>query len=118
MRTFCEFAENRKLNLRFVESTIQDRAKGLMFQDPLRSNEAALFVYHMPTQVPFWNKNVNFPIQVAFFDENQKLIDIGKLEADQDKMITCQLGRYKYVLEVSDGYFTGNEIGKSLEDFI
>ncbi|MCK9458448.1 MAG: DUF192 domain-containing protein [Proteobacteria bacterium] len=116
MRTFFESIQKR-VHLRFVATTGPEHAQGLMHQEPLKHNEGALFVYEAPSKSKFWNKNVNFPIEIGFFDINKKLVDIRQLQANQTQEIGCKQ-EFVYALEVSTGFFSQKDIGKSLDDFI
>lgn len=116
MRTFFESLQ-KQLKLRFVATTPQERAEGLMNQPPLEPNEAALFVYETPAKGTFWNKNVTFPIDIGFFGADKKLIDIGHLEAQQEEQIGCK-EEFAFALEVPVGFFTLRDVGKSLNEFI
>ena len=97
-----------KIRLRFIADTPQERIRGLMYQAPLQPNEGALFIYNSVTKGKFWNKNVDFPIQIGFFDKDRKLIDVKRLEARQEKSVGPN-AEYRYALETADGFF--NEIG-------
>ena len=114
MRTFFESIQKR-LHLRFIAITPQERNQGLMFQKPLQPNEGALFVYEHPTKAKFWNKHVDFPIDIGFFDTNEKLFDIKHLEANQEKEVGST--QCIYVLEVHVGFFSKKDIGKQLKEF-
>jgi hypothetical protein len=116
MRTFFESIQ-KHINLRFVATTGPERAQGLMYQAPLKFNEGALFVYNSPTNQKFWNKNVSFPLEIGFFDIDKKLIDIRYLQANQEQEVGCKK-EYVYALEVSSGFFSIRDIGKSLDEFI
>lgn len=115
MKTFLESAD--KLSLRFVAQTPRDRFRGLMHQQPLAPNEGALFVYNMPTKGTFWNKNVDFPIQIGFFDQQRKLIAIRRLEAQQRESVGPNK-EYRYALETSDGFFNSIPEGTLLDSLI
>lgn len=115
MRTFLESAN--KTHLRFVAKTPRERFRGLMFQPPLLPNEAALFVYDTPTKGSFWNKNVDFPIQIGFFDQQRKLIAVRRLEAQQQSSVGPNK-EYRYALETSDGFFDAIPEGTLLDSLL
>ena len=80
----------------------KQHTKGLMFQKPLMANDAILFEFSDDRHIGIWNKNVSFPIDVAFFDKNQYLINIEQLEAYQ--VINVNASRpYRYVIETRKG---------------
>jgi len=112
---FKNWLSDDKLSLRFIASTPQELSRGLMHQDPLKSNEGALFVYPKPVDGRFWNKNVSFPIDVGFFDEDKRLIDVRRLEAGQEEAVGSSKP-FQFVLEAPEGYFR-NKNG-TLDQFI
>jgi uncharacterized membrane protein (UPF0127 family) len=89
--------------------TEEKRNKGLMFLKEIDKNECALFVFEEGANPNFWNKNVNFDIDVAFFDSNKKLIEIKKLKAHQEKS-TGRVRGTKYVIETNSDWFKDNNI--------
>jgi uncharacterized membrane protein (UPF0127 family) len=105
------------LDIRFVANNPQSQQKGLMGQKPLKSNEAVLFTYPNETKNQFWNKNVSFPIDVAFFNKNKELVDVITMEAGQTKPISSKKP-FQYVLETPAGYFSSIPMGTNLEQFI
>lgn len=116
MKTFLESIQ-KQLKLRFVATTPQERAQGLMHQEPLAPDEGALFSFDKPIITSFWNKNVSFPIEIGFFDLSKKLIEIRRLNANQEQEIRSK-GEVAYALEAPIGFFTKKDIGKSLEQLI
>lgn len=80
----------------------KERQEGLMFKAPLAQNEGALFIWDKPSIGYIWNKNVSFPIDVAFFDENKKLLNVEHLKAYQEAPVFAN-GKFKYVVETTYG---------------
>ena len=80
-----------------------------MNHQPLLANDAVLFIFEDDRNGGFWNKNVTFPIDVAFFDKDQYLINIEKLKEGQ--LISVKSRRpYKYVIETRLNWFKENNI--------
>lgn len=90
-----------------------------MYQDPLPHNSGILFEFDHKTTTSFWNKNVSFPIDVAFFDEDYYLINVEQLEPNQLMSVTA-LKPYKYVIETNKGWFKENHInpGDSMKSLL
>ncbi len=88
-----------KLKIRFIAKTDEELSKGLMFSDPLTIDECSLFIFKYLSDHSFWNKNVNYPICLLFMDENFKIMDIGHLDANQEKPCRSRFPLTKYVLE-------------------
>lgn len=78
------------------------RQKGLMFTEPLKQNEAALFIFPASDVYSFWNKNVSYPIEVWYFDENFILVDIQTLKAEQKESVISKEDA-KYIVELPEG---------------
>ncbi len=74
-------------------------ASGLMFTEPLRFDECAFFIFKYTNDYSFWNKNVSYPISLFFLDENFKIQNIGKLEANQEQPCWSNYPLTKYVVE-------------------
>ena len=88
-----------------------------MHQRLLAPNEGALFIYDLPTKSHFWNKNVDFPIQIGFFDQDHKLFDVKHLDAKQTESVGPHK-YYCYALETSDGFFDDIPQGTLLDSLI
>jgi len=85
--------------------TDASRALGLSGRAELREDESLLFVFDFPGRYSFWMKDMNFPIDIIWIDENLRVVYIKKnarpesypesFTPDQDA---------KYVLEVVAGF--------------
>lgn len=103
-------SKKAKLKIKILAINDKDREKGLMFADPLRNDECAFFIFDSPQSQKFWNKNVSFPIDVAFFNIDGKLSHIGQLNAHQEKPIDSIIKDVKYVIETTKNWFAANKI--------
>jgi len=56
----------------------EDKAKGLSGVPNIKSNEGMLFVFDEPDYHSFWMKDMLFPIDIIWFDENKKVVHIEK----------------------------------------
>jgi uncharacterized protein len=59
-----------------VADTPETREKGLGGRESLPENTALLFVFEVPAQYDFWMKDMKFPIDIIWLDENFKVIHI------------------------------------------
>jgi len=98
--------------IRFIANTSQKREKGLMYAKSLDDNEIVLFVFPTVGNYGFWNKNVSFPLSLAFLDENGKILEFGDMKAESEKEIQPKSNEIKYVIEAPKGAFEKNEINK------
>lgn len=112
VRNSSSFLQSRGLKMRFIASDDRSREKGLMFSEPLKDDECALFVFDKTGNYGFWNRNVNFPIDVSFYGADKKLLHVGHLEAHQEIPVFPNGNKVKYVIETKSGWFDKNEISK------
>lgn len=99
-----------KLNIVIFANTEPKREKGLMFLEKIGSNDCAFFIFENECSPSFWNKNVNFPIDVGYADIDAKLVDIKCLEANQLEPVKSKHNRIKYVIETNKNWFSDNNI--------
>ena len=105
-----------KLGDQILEVQIADsdtlRVRGLMFQNELPHSEGMLFVFDEPGTRPMWMLNMQFNLDVIWFDENANVVAIEK-NVPQCKttieVVACRENgvsgdNAKYVLEVSAGF--------------
>ena len=92
-------------------TTPSEHEKGLMFTEPLIGNQAVLFVFDSDRVSGFWNKNVFFPIDIAFIDKNGYVINIETVKKNQ--LLTVYSHKpYRYVIETRKDWFIDNNISK------
>lgn len=58
--------------------TNEQRTLGLSNRKSLSENSGMLFVFPTPSKYFFWMKDMNFPIDIIWFDEDRKIIYIEK----------------------------------------
>lgn len=121
--------ECRGLKTRFVAYNEATREKGLMHSEPLKDNECALFIFSVhdesdhrqsqhyqymkpwidPSRNPgFWNKNVSFPIDVAFYDRDGILVAVKQLEPNQLEPVFSGSDNVRWVIETQKGWYEKN----------
>jgi uncharacterized membrane protein (UPF0127 family) len=86
-----------------------------MFASPLVQDEVALFVFPHSERHAFWNKNVEFPLDLAFLDENGKVVDLKHLDAQSESSIRPD-NPARFVVEASQGTF--ERLGVAMGDFL
>jgi hypothetical protein len=83
----------------------------------LAKNEGMLFVFNHPSQHVFWMKDMNFPIDMIWLDENLKIIYFQKNVLPESYPATFGPDQNSlYVLEVNAGFSDKHnlKIGDSL----
>ena len=105
-----------KLDDQILEVQIADsdslRVRGLMFQDELPYDEGMLFVFDESGTRPMWMLNMQFNLDVIWFDENANVVAIEKnvpLCQTTIEVVACRENgvsgdNAKYVLEVTAGF--------------
>ena len=89
-----------------LATTEADKRQGLMHRKRFPPGTGMLFVYNRPRPVSFWNKDVLFPIDILFFDQNNALI---RTDTHVPPCPNPECPRYrvgdpvKYVLELPAG---------------
>ena len=83
-----------------------------MHADPLDDNEVVLFVFDSPDCYSFWNKNVDFPLSLAFLDKDMEVVDLKDLEKQSLKSASPNSNAVVYVIEAKKGTFETHSIGK------
>ena len=105
-----------KLDDKTLEVQIADtdslRVRGLMFQNELSYNEGMLFVFDGPDTRPMWMLNMQFNLDIIWFDENANVVAIEKDVPPcrtTVEVVACRENgvsgdNAKYVLEVTAGF--------------
>lgn len=97
---------NKKFNL-IIAKKDKDRITGLSGRKSLDENTGMLFVFDKKDKYAFWMKNMNFPIDIIYINDNKIVDVIPNAQAPKDK--NAPLFIYKprdisnYVLEVNAG---------------
>jgi len=97
-----------------VADTPELRQKGLMWREHLNKDNGMLFDFEKPMKLMFWGKNTMMPLDIAFIDDDMKIIDINNIKP----MSTCSIMSprpCRYALEVPRGFFKRNNIGKNFQ---
>jgi len=95
------------------------RVRGLMFQDQLPPDQGMIFVFNEPGLYSLWMLNMQFSLDMIWFDHNGNVVHIEK-DVPPCKtaleITTCQSvvpdDEATYVLEVTSGFIDQNNITK------
>ena len=60
----------------YMAITNDQQVKGLSVKDHLKENEGMLFVYEQPSRQGFWMKDMKFPIDIIWLDNNGTVVYI------------------------------------------
>ncbi len=61
-----------------VARTDEERVRGLSGRESLRADEGLLFVFEIPGNHGFWMKDMNFPIDIIWLNEERRVIHIER----------------------------------------
>lgn len=104
----------QKYNIILYASNTEKREKGLMFSDPLKKDECALFIFPRVSDHSFWNKNVSYPLSLIFCDSNNEVVAIKNMEAESTKSCRANNSNVKYVIELIKDAEEGISLGDAL----
>jgi len=99
------------LNVQIAETDAQ-KTHGLMFQNELPYDQGMIFVFDKEQVVPIWMLNMQFALDIIWFDGNGNVVDIEKnvppcksaLETTMCPVQNAGGKNAKYVLEVTSGF--------------
>ena len=95
-----------------VAQTDSQRERGLMFQNELPYNQGMIFVFSDEQIVPMWMPNMQFALDMIWFDSSGNIVHIEKnvppckspLETASCKVVDGGGKKARYVLEVTSGF--------------
>lgn len=101
-----------------IAATQPDRERGLGDRDFLEENKGMLFIFEKLGYHGIWMKHMLFPIDIAWLDEEFRIVDIRKNVSPNSFPQSFQPDLpARYVLEVNAGYFErhGIRVGETLK---
>ncbi len=97
-------AEDRTVRAE-VAKTGEEKARGLSFRNCLNPGSGMLFSYELPGDYCYWMKDMNFPIDMIWLDEEKRVVTIkNSVLPSTYPQSFCPDKPTRYVLEVSSGY--------------
>lgn len=92
-----------------IADTSDRMTEGLQFQQPLPYDHGMIFVFQQPQIVSMWMKDMQFPLDMIWFDSNGDVIHIEKNLTPCLENLPCSVyngggQNTKYVLEVTAGF--------------
>lgn len=92
-----------------VADTPFKREMGLMHRKRLGQNDGMLFKFQHKSKISFWMKNTYIPLDIAFLDDNGKILQIKEMSPLSTRSVGSDFP-CKLALEVNRGWFKKNEI--------
>ena len=100
----------KKINIAFAK-TEAEREQGLSDTQPLTSNEGMLFVFDSPNIPGFWMKDMNYPLDIVWIDQDKKVIGVSaNLDPKTYPQVFSPTSPILYVLELPAGFYKTNNI--------
>jgi len=106
---------SKKIQVEIARSQRQHE-RGLMFRTTMPENEGMIFIFERPQILNFWMKNTYIDLDIGYFDEKKRLVDVFAMKASS--VMTKNLETYPssgpamYALEMNQGWFAKNKIKK------
>jgi uncharacterized protein len=92
-------------DIALTDKQVQD---GLAIKNSMTENEGMLFFLGEPRKAPFWMKNMKFPIDIIWLNENFTIVHIEQELQPCESVIYCKLytpnSEALYVLETIAGF--------------
>lgn len=103
--------DGKILDVQIAETDAQ-KTRGLMFQNELPDDQGMIFVFSQEQVVPIWMLNMQFPLDIIWFDSGGNVVHIEKnvpacksaLETATCTVQNADGKKAKYVLEVTAGF--------------
>jgi len=110
------FIRNSEFYIKIVQNE-QERAQGLSGVDKMDKNVGMFFIFDTDDIRGFWMKDMNFPIDVLWIDENMKIVEISSNFSPKSypEVIRPKVP-VRYVLEINAGIAIEN--GLTVGDII
>lgn len=110
------FVGGIQIPIEIAESN-EERAQGLSGRAALPSGQGLLFIFDLPGSYGFWMKDMQFPIDIVWINENWEVIGLERRVTPETYPTTFYPpSPVKYVLELNSGDATrlGIDIGSKL----
>lgn len=101
--------KNETLYVEIADTPLK-RITGLSYRRNLGENEGMLFVFEKEGIYPFWMRNTNLPLDIAFISKDFIIIDIQRMTPMEEKRVYQPERPFLYALEVNQGYFESKKI--------
>ncbi len=84
-------------------------AHGLMYRKNMPNDEGMLFRFPSIREANFWGKNTYIPLDIAFIDKDNRIIEIKQIVPMSTKVVRSE-GLCSMAIEANAGYFNSNGV--------
>ena len=100
-----------------VAESAQARTQGLSGRKSLAPNKGLLFIFSTPGYYRFWMKEMNFPIDIVWLDQNWRIVDLTEnLSPVSYPQTFTSIDPAQYVLELKAGQ--SKNLGLKIGDLV
>ena len=89
--------------------TPAEREQGLMYREDLQGGRGMLFIFQDAQHRSFWMRNTFIPLDIAYLDENLRIVDIQAMEPETEEGHPSAQPAM-FALEVPQGWFAAQGI--------
>lgn len=93
-----------------IARTPAEMSRGLMYRRALGKDRGMLFAYEAPRTLSFWMKNTRIPLDIAFLDDNGRILQIEGMRPYDEVSRTVSREPARYALEMNRGWFAANGV--------
>ncbi len=94
-----------------IADTPAKREKGLSGTPPLGPKQGMLFVFDTPTRPYFWMKDMNYPLDMIWVDQDKKIVSVNEnIDPRTFPFSFSPRVPIQYVLEVQAGFYKFNNL--------
>jgi hypothetical protein len=89
-----------------VADTQASRELGLSYRQTMGNDEGMLFIFEQPGRYGFWMKDMNFPLDIIWINQNGVVVDVQRdlsPETYREKKTYMNTSDANYVLEINAG---------------
>ena len=104
-------------NIEIVDND-EERERGLSGRASLPEGTGMLFDFIIPSRPGFWMKEMNFPIDVVWIDNNWKIVDLTENFSPKSyPQVIFPNSAVQYVLEINAGLIDKNDfrVGQTID---
>lgn len=92
-----------------IADTPSKQERGLMFVRKMPHDYGMLFQFPQPRKLSFWGVNTYIPLDIAFVDSNNKIVDIKAIHPLDQRGVSCDKD-CPIAIEANIDYFKNNNI--------
>lgn len=99
-----------------IAETEYETQTGLMYRPSMEPSQGMLFIFPKAGQRSFYMKNTEFPLDIIYIGEDQKIVSFQKNAQPYNESSLPSEGAAKYVLEINGGLSDnlGLQVGDSI----